>query len=312
MSCLLRPWRALHKLAWLGLRRHERTMSHEKSARYCLLAGGVLWGLYWIPLKEVEAAGLTGAAPSAFVFAAAFAMILPLIVWRWRSLLARKGDLIIAGLLAGASIGLFTASLTQTEIVRAILLFYLTPVWSTALGMAVLGHTPTVARFATLGLGLVGLCVVLGVENGLPAPRNTGDVMALIAGISWSLASLKLYRMPKVPVPDLIVSFVTGCACVTGVLFALSEASIARGTLGAAAPWIIFTALYIIPTLAMTLWPATLLTPARAGLLLMTEVVAGVISAALLSGEPFGFQEALGASLITAALLSEVIRPEVD
>jgi drug/metabolite transporter (DMT)-like permease len=42
----------------------------------------------------------------------------------------------------------------------------------------------------------------------------------------------------------------------------------------------------------------------------MTEVVAGVASAALLSGEPFGTQEMLGTALITAALLSEVFRPE--
>lgn len=287
-------------------------MTQEKTARYCLLLGGVLWGLYWIPLKEVEAAGLHGAAPSALVFAAALLMISPLILLRLRSLLARKGDLIGAGLLAGASIGLFTAALSQTEIVRAILLFYLSPVWSTALGMVVLGHKPTWARFATLAIGLIGLCVVLGVDSGVPLPRNIGDAMALIAGISWSLASLKLYRMPPVPVPDLIVAFVTGCALITGVLFAATGASMGQGTLGPAAPWIVFTAIYIVPTLAMTLWPATLLTPARAGLLLMTEVVAGVISAALLSGEPFGAQEAIGAVLIAAALISEVIRPETD
>ena len=286
-------------------------MSQERAARYCLLVGGVLWGLYWIPLKKVEAAGLTGAAPSALVFAAAFVMILPVLAWRWRSVLRRKGDLAVAGLLAGTSIGLFTAALSETEIVRAILLFYLSPVWSTALGVAVLGHRLTLARIVTLALGLVGLCVVLGVKNGLPWPRNIGDVMALIAGASWSLVSLKLYRMPTVPVPDLIAAFVVGCAAVTGALFVLFGAPIGQGV-SSAVPWIVFTALYIVPTLAMTLWPATLLTPARAGLLLMTEVVAGVISAAVLSGEPFGVQEAIGALLITTALLSEVIRPERD
>jgi drug/metabolite transporter (DMT)-like permease len=286
-------------------------MDTERSARFWLLLGGLCWGLYWIPLKKVEEAGLSDAAPSAYVFAAAFVMILPLFVWRWRTLSARLGELSLTGLLAGASVGLFTASLTQTEIVRAILLFYLTPVWSTALGMLVLGHKPTLARFATLALGLVGLCVVLGLDDGVPVPRNIGDAMALISGVSWSLASLKLYRMPAVPLPDLIVSFVTGCACVTGLLLLLSGPVLAdKATVSAALPWVIFTALYIVPTLAMTLWPATILTPARAGLLLMTEVVAGVASAALLSGEPFGTQEMLGTALITAALLSEVFRPE--
>lgn len=285
-------------------------MTKEKAARYCLLIGGVFWGLYWIPLKQVEAAGLSGAAPSVLVFTVAFVMILPLVFWRWRSLQQRLRDLSIAGLLAGASIGMFTAALAETEIVRAILLFYLSPVWSTALGMLVLGHKPTLARYVTLAIGLVGLCVVLGLEGGVPLPRNVGDVMALFAGLAWSLASLKLYRMDAVPVPDLIVAFVTGCALFTGALFLAFGSTLGQGVVGPALPWIIFTAIYIVPTLAMTLWPATLLTPARAGLLLMTEVVAGVVSAALLSGEPFGLQEALGAILIATALLSEVIRSE--
>lgn len=287
-------------------------MTKEKAARYCLLIGGVLWGLYWIPLKKVEAAGLHGALPSALVFCAALAMVFPLAVWRWKSLVSRARDLSLAGLLAGASIGMFTAALAETEIVRAILLFYLSPVWSTALGIIVLGHKPTIARFATLALGLVGLCVVLGLDSGLPLPRNIGDLMALAAGIFWTLASFKLYRMPAVPVPDLIVAFVTGCAVVTGAFFVLFGTTLGQGAIGPALPWIVFTAIYIVPTLAMTLWPATLLTPARAGLLLMTEVVAGVVSAALLSGEPFGMQEALGALLIAAALLSEVLQPESE
>lgn len=285
-------------------------MNEERTARYCLLIGGVFWGLYWLPLKKVEAGGLSDMAPSAAVFAAAFVMVLPIALWRWRSILNKRRDLIPAGLLAGCSIGLFTAALSQTEIVRVILLFYLTPVWSTALGIFVLGHKPTLSRIATLALGFIGLIVVLGFEGGIPLPRNLGDVMALIAGIGWSLASLKLYQMPTVQIPDLVVAFVTGCALVTGILFLLSGDSVAISTLKRAAPWIIFTALYIVPTLAMTLWPATLLTPARAGLLLMTEVVVGVISAAVLSGEPFGVQQAIGAILITAALLSEVVRPE--
>lgn len=287
-------------------------MSQEKAARYCLLIGGIFWGLYWIPLKKVETAGLSGAAPSTLVFAAAFVLCLPLLFWRWRSLQRRRADLTIAGLLAGASIGLFTAALAETEIVRAILLFYLTPVWSTVLGIVVLGHAVTRARLATLAIGLVGLCVVLGFEGGLPVPRNIGDVMALAAGVSWSLVSLKLYQMETVPVPDLIVAFVAGCAVFTGALFLLSGAALGQGAVALAAPWIISTALYIVPTLAMTLWPATLLTPARAGLLLMTEVVAGVVSAAFLSGEPFGIREAVGGLLIAAALLSEMIRPEAD
>ena len=260
-------------------------------------------------MKQIEGAGLSGTSPSLAVFLTAAALVLPLLFWRWKSLISRRGDFILSGLLAGGALGFFTVALAETEIVRAILLFYLSPVWSTALGMIFLGDRPNAARITTLVLGLLGLVIVLGIEDGFPWPRNFGDSLALVSGVCWSLASLKLFRMPKATIPDLVVVFILGCAVVTGMLHLFTGDALPRDTFIAAAPWVIFAAVYIVPTLTMTLWPATILIPAKAGLLLMTEVVVGTLSAAALSGEPFGLREALGCALITGALLAEVLMP---
>ena len=53
-------------------------------------------------------------------------------------------------------------------------------------------------------------------------------------------------------------------------------------------PIALLSALYTLPMIFLTIWPATKLTPARVGLLLMSEVVVGLISAAAFSGEHFG------------------------
>ena len=59
--------------------------------------------------------------------------------------------------------------------------------------------------------------------------------------------------------------------------------------------------------LYLTIWPAMRLSPGRVGLLLMSEVVVGVGSAALLAGEPFGLRELSGTLLILAAGAVEVL-----
>lgn len=284
-------------------------MIQERFARYCLLVGGMLWGLYWIPMKQVEAVGLTGTAPSALVFGTALIAVLPFAALRWRSLAARPGDLAVSGLLAGGGLGLFTVALAETEIVRAILLFYLSPVWSTALGLIFLGDRPNPTRLCTLVLGLLGLIIVLGTDGGFPLPRNLGDTLALVSGVCWSLVSLKLFRTRPVHVLDLGVAMVVGCAVITGGLFVMLSGSAEPTSVQNGAHWIAFSAAYIVPTLLLTLWPTTVLPPAKAGLLLMTEVVVGTVSAGLLSGEPFGYREALGCVLITSALLVEVVVP---
>ena len=53
--------------------------------------------------------------------------------------------------------------------------------------------------------------------------------------------------------------------------------------------------------------PAMLLTPGRIGILLMSDVVVGVGSAAALAGEPFGWREATGTVLIVGAAFVEVL-----
>ena len=56
----------------------------------------------------------------------------------------------------------------------------------------------------------------------------------------------------------------------------------------------------------LTIAPAQVLTPARVGILLMSEVVIGALSAALLSGQEFGMAEFIGTILIITAALIEV------
>ena len=55
------------------------------------------------------------------------------------------------------------------------------------------------------------------------------------------------------------------------------------------------------------LWGARLISPGRAGLLLMMEVVTGLASAAVLAGEPFGMTQVVGSTLIVVAALVEVL-----
>jgi len=74
-----------------------------------------------------------------------------------------------------------------------------------------------------------------------------------------------------------------------------------------ARPYAFRFALYLAPILFLTRWPATIRTPGRAGLLLMSEVVVGVISAALYANEVFGFRELTGTLLITTAAAVEVL-----
>jgi drug/metabolite transporter (DMT)-like permease len=74
--------------------------------------------------------------------------------------------------------------------------------------------------------------------------------------------------------------------------------------------WIVIIAVAMFPICYLTIWPTTLLSPGRVGMLLMGEVIVGVISAAVLTGEAFGTQELIGTLLIVSAAVVEVVRQD--
>lgn len=282
----------------------------DLTASIALLIGGAMWGLYWIPVRFFEHQGLTGSWPGIAMYLPAVICLLPL-VWRHRhSLSANWRSLILSGVFTGAAFSLYTASLVYTDVVRAILLFYLTPIWGTLLGILFLGERLQPKRALGLVCGIGGLFVVLGGEQGLPWPKNAGDCLALLSGIAWALGSLGLFRTRGIAIPIQVFGFLAGALFVgfAGVFLEmyLGLPNPALGIFGEAIPYAVGSALFVLPMLFLTIWPATKLTPARVGLLLMSEVVVGLFSAALFSGDPFGWRELAGATLIVSAAILEI------
>jgi drug/metabolite transporter (DMT)-like permease len=199
-------------------------------------------------------------------------------------------------------------------VVRAILLFYMSPLWSTMLGMLVLRERLTTNRVIALLLAFAGLYIVLVVENGLPVPRNTGDWFALLSGLCWSVASVKLFQDGARMVLEKVITFVV-CALAMALLLLFWQQGDLHGApalaiLQAGWPWILVVAVSMFPIVWLTIWPTTLLSPARVGMLLLVEVLVGVASAAILLDEPFGLRELMGAILILSAGVVEVMRQQ--
>ena len=269
---------------------------------------GALWGLYWIPVRYLEDRGVGVVWMTLALFLVALAMFVPVLVRHPPARAVFTPRMLVTGLLTGGSFVLYSVSIVLTEVVTAILLFYLSPVWATVLGRLLLGEKFTVSRLAALVLGLGGLWVVLGGESGLPLPRNLGDWCALAAGITWALGTLRVHQDAAVsPIAHTAALFVGGTVAIAILsLLPALEAPVPAVTAPAAAIVLVVAVLSVLSAGGI-LWGARLISPGRAGLLLMMEVITGLASAALLAGEPFGMIQVVGSTLIMAAALAEVL-----
>ncbi|MCG7518036.1 DMT family transporter [Ruegeria sp. Ofav3-42] len=290
----------------------ETAINSRTWASIVLVIGGMMWGLYWIPVRFFYDLGLTGPWPGIAMYSAALLGLVPF-VWKERQALARQWrDLVFSGMFTGAAFSLYSISLVYTDVVRSILLFYLTPIWGTILGLIFLGERLGLGRIAGLVCGVGGLFVVLGGSNFVPWPQNIGDWLALASGMCWALGTLGLYRTSSISASGQVFAFVMGALILSLVsLTVLPEPALpklAKADFLWTLQFVLLSAFYTLPMVFMTIWPATKLSPARVGLLLMSEVVVGLASAAAFAGEPFGLRELVGAILIVSAAVLEIVR----
>ena len=237
-----------------------------------------LWGLWWLPLRALADAGLSGPALNAALYGIASVLLLPW-YWRRRARLAAGGLLLLgAGGLFGAALVSWNLALILGEVVRVTLLFYLAPVWATLLALAVLREPVGGLRVISVALGLAGAVVLLGFEGGLPLPRSAGDWLGLAAGVLFAL-SVTLVRKGEASsgLEQTLVAF--AAAALLSLLLLLITPPGGPVPLSVLA-WAALAALaWLLPCTWLLLWGARFLEPGRVSLLLLLEVAVAALSA---------------------------------
>ena len=275
----------------------------------CLYAGGV-WGLFWIPLRALEDAGLHGLWVTVVYFLVPTLCLLPVGIWRWKHVQAGGFQLQVTAMVSGGALLLYSTSIVYTEVVRAMLLFYLTPIWGTILARIFLGDVITPLRIFTILIAIAGMLTIFGLGVQFPMPKNIGDWMGIGSGILWAVAMVRIRMDQNISALDMSLGFFLWSlifSFLAAMVLAPSYIPSVAETLPTMPLLLIFMALLILPGTYASLWGPKFLSPGLVGLLFMTEIVVGSISVAFLAGEPFGVREITGIFLIVGASLLEPI-----
>ena len=289
------------------------TFHNHNLAATLVAISGLVWGLLWIPLRALDDAGINGLWTVVTFYTLPMIMLTPFYLLRWRVIIKGGISLHLPCLLAGLGLVLYAGALLYTQVINAMLLYYLTPLWSTLLARYILGERIFFDRWISMLLAFVGMLVIFKIDAGLPLPKHIGDWMGFASGIVWAFAAVYMKKGQEQNTMD-----VTLCYFLWGSLFAFIMAQLpiiavqklpTFAQLYKTLPWLIpVIILLIIPPAMAVLWGAKVLSPGLLGILFMTEISTGSLSTALWANEPFGLREILGITLISLAGLWEPLR----
>ena len=237
--------------------------------------------------------------------------LIPVGIWRLKYLKLGGFNLQLTGMLSGGALMLYATSIVYTDVVRAMLLFYLTPVWGTILGRLFLNENITPLRIISMIIAIIGMLTIFGLGVKFPIPQNVGDWMGVASGLMWAVASLRIRLNQNASAIDMTLGFffwATIFAIIIALIIAPNFVPTISQVLPALPILLVFVILLILPGTLASLWGPKFLNPGLVGLLFMTEIVVGSISVALLAGEPFGYREVIGIILISSASMIEPIQ----
>ncbi|MGB0505950.1 MAG: DMT family transporter [Pikeienuella sp.] len=279
---------------------------------FVISVGASFWGLFWVPLRGAEAAGLGPGWAVAIVILPAMVAAALYLAFGPRKQPVDWSRSLVAGVFAGLGFGFYALGLVTTTVVKATLLFYLTPVWTTLIAIFVLSERPGMHRWIALSVGICGLALLVGGEDDASFSLGVGEMAGLFAGFCWSVSSVALRK--------------AGPQEVHGVMFLMCAVSIAVMAIGsivllktpfefeflyaALDPVTVFFSLMIFGSLISMFWAMGRMSPGRSGLLMMSEVLVAAFSAAIfIPEETLSVLEWAGAALIVAAGVVEVTGP---
>lgn len=272
-----------------------------------LLYAATFWGMLWIPLRHLEAAGIEGTWQVLVSYLGAVAVMLPLLAFGDSPLRVRPSPawLLTLALAAGWANVAFVLAVIEGEVVRVLLLFYLSPVWASLLGWLLLGERLDRITWWTVPAGLLGALIMLWKPGvGLQWPPTRADWLAFSAGLTFALSNVATRGLGAASLRLKTLTAWVGVVAIAALLVAADDIPVPQASGLAWSGTVLLGMLGFFTCTLATIYGVTHMPVQRSAVIMLFEIFAGAVSAWLIAGEAMGPQEWLGGTLILGAGLA--------
>lgn len=279
-------------------------------AIFGLLFGAVCWGVIWYPYRLLQEAGVFGVASSFYTYSLAVAIGSLLFLRDWRGMLNQPKVVFLLGLCAGWTNLSYVLAVIDGEVMRVMLLFYLSPLWTVILAHFWLKERIELHAIVTIVISLLGAFIMLtnvfdGKGDWLPVPQNKAEWLAFSAGVGFACTNVISRKSSQLTLATKSMSVWLGAMFVALALMLLQSASSPPPLTLSLTAWglVLLISIILITATLSVQYGVTKITATRASVIFLFELVVASIASYYLANEVMAPHEWVGGVLIVAAAL---------
>lgn len=260
--------------------------------------------MIWYPYRLLEQAGVPGVYASLFTYTTALLIGALLFVRRWHDLFRAPGTLILLALAAGWTNLSYVLAVIDGEVMRVMLLFYLSPLWTLILARLLLDEPAGMRGLSVIALSLSGAFVMLWEPaQGFPMPRNLAEWLALSSGIGFALTNVLTRRSTHLSLAEKSIAVWGGVALLAVLFLPFEWVAVSDVAQIGFENWLLMLGLgaVLMVTTLLVQYGITHTLVTRAAVIFLFELVVAAIFSYFLANEALSLREWIGGAMIVAA-----------
>jgi len=282
-------------------------------ATFGLLFGALCWGIIWYPYRIMEDAGVSGVASSLYTYSITAFVGLVLFAKHWRGLFKLPQSAYWLALVAGWTNLSYVLAVIDGEVMRVMLLFYLSPLWMLILAYFWLKEPIGIKRLVVIAISLVGAFIMLWQPGSLPLPNNQAEWLALSSGVGFALTNVITRRSTHITLRTKSMAVWLGVIFMAIMLLPFQSLPFPNPSFFSLNNWMVMGCIAILLMAAtfFVQYGITQIPVTRASVLFLFELVVAAIASYYLANEAMTLREWIGGSLIVGASLYAAISEQV-
>ncbi len=286
-------------------------LKHSRRQHYLavsgLLFGALCWGIIWFPYRIMAELGVSGVVSSFYTYAITVLLAGLYFAKHWRGLFKQPFSIVYLALVAGWTNLAYVLAVIDGEVMRVMLLFYLSPLWTLLLAHFYLKEKTPSHGYIAMVISLLGAFIMLyDPQTGAwPLPKNKAEWLALSSGMGFALTNVLTRHADYLSLRAKSFAVWLGVLLVSLAFMPFSAAtwpdpqvfSVSHGLI------MLLIALLLLAATLSVQYGVSKIPATRASVIFLFELVVAAVASYYLAHERMAMNEWLGGGLIVLAAI---------